>query len=254
MPSFWIGEFANGRVPIIGILSLISFPWRIHGTNGIFDYIWSGQIIATSHDQKPQMVVNCKGNPRLFQGNLGEGEIFFSIWPDGTGIFAYIYDRFRWNVGEITIHGASGIRSRIHGTNGIFTYMNGWFLWDQLVGKYTSSSQGSYQLGLAWFPLTRLARKTPYFWGTWIHDPVFQQEIGIIYLVHFFQACSGRKFNETHGFLYDFQSAEPQWFQPNCCNSHLKIGHPRRKFIFQPPIFSCNLLVSGMTMNVANDC
>ena len=45
------------------------------------------------------MVVNCKGNPRLFQGNLGEGEIFFSIWPDGTGIFAYIYDRFRWNVG-----------------------------------------------------------------------------------------------------------------------------------------------------------
>ena len=29
------------------------------------------------------------------------------------------------------------ITLRIHGTNGIFTYMDTWFLWDQFVGKYT---------------------------------------------------------------------------------------------------------------------
>ena len=36
----------------------------------------SGQ---TSHDLGPQMVVKRKGNPLKFQGNLGEGEIFFHL-------------------------------------------------------------------------------------------------------------------------------------------------------------------------------
>ena len=35
----------------------------------------SGQIIVTSHDRFPPNGGDCKGNPRLFQGNLGEGEI-----------------------------------------------------------------------------------------------------------------------------------------------------------------------------------
>ena len=40
----------------------------------------SGQIIATSHNLTPNGGFS-KGNPRLFQGKLGEGEIYTS-WPD----------------------------------------------------------------------------------------------------------------------------------------------------------------------------
>ena len=39
----------------------------------------SGQIIATSHDLGPQEVAFWKENPRLFQGNLGEGDILFHL-------------------------------------------------------------------------------------------------------------------------------------------------------------------------------
>ena len=35
--------------------------------------------------------------------------------------------RFPWNMGNLTISNPW----RIHGTNGIFTYMNGWNIWDQ---------------------------------------------------------------------------------------------------------------------------
>ena len=38
-------------------------------TNGFENQ--TGQIIGTSRDQKPQMVVKSKGNPRNFQGNPG---------------------------------------------------------------------------------------------------------------------------------------------------------------------------------------
>ena len=35
---------------------------------------------------------------------------------------------------------------------------------------------------------------------------------------------------------------------PETNSSHLKIGHPKRKLIFQPSIFGCELLVSGRVM------
>ncbi len=36
----------------------------------------SGPIMKTSHDLKTQKVAEVSGNPRLFQGNLGDGEIW----------------------------------------------------------------------------------------------------------------------------------------------------------------------------------
>ena len=42
-----------------------------------------GQIVATSHDRKPpQKVAFWKGHARLFQGNLGGGNII--IWPESS--------------------------------------------------------------------------------------------------------------------------------------------------------------------------
>ena len=67
-------------------------PWRVY----IYIILWvgvnlirwwvsnhSGQILATSHDDliNPKWWFS-KENPRLFQGNLGEGERLFKNWPE----------------------------------------------------------------------------------------------------------------------------------------------------------------------------
>ena len=41
---------------------------------------------------------------------------------------------------------------------------------------------------------------------------------------------------------------------PETNSSHLKLGHPKRKLVFQPSIFRCELLVSGRVIFVTWRC
>ncbi len=45
---------------------------------------WSNSSTTSDGSLGRQMVVNCKGNPRLFQWNLGEGDILWTICPDDS--------------------------------------------------------------------------------------------------------------------------------------------------------------------------
>ena len=55
------------------VTSLGELPIHSHRSEpvGYLDDFGGSQIITTSHDLGPQMVVNSKGNPRLFHGNPG---------------------------------------------------------------------------------------------------------------------------------------------------------------------------------------
>ena len=67
-------------------------------------------------------------------------------------------------------------------------------------------------------------------------------------------SCDGKS-SRFIGFLGEVS----EWFHPMVTlpetnSSHLKIGHPERKWIFQPSIFGCELLVSGRVIGASDWC
>ena len=111
-----------------------------------------GFMVIVSHGRMSKLSHEIKTNPmfleRFFATPSKDIYVFDKLSAMYIG-YIYLWDWHlsrrklpleSWESWELTDQWNS---NRIHGTNAIFTYMNGWFLWLH-VGKYTYQSHGSY--------------------------------------------------------------------------------------------------------------
>ena len=126
---------------------------QVHLSLPFFTYVFLGnpsilQPRFSGHDTDTLLSLTSIGNPHLADGCVtlpsflateisGDGiPTFCKGWHLPTWCQVMPFQKLTWQAGK------SSFSIPIGPMYGIFTYMNGWFLWDQLVGKYTVRFMG----------------------------------------------------------------------------------------------------------------